>query len=46
MDKLSVKIDMDDIGNTPYWLIEWLHENHFNTGLDKDLWIDINTLEA
>jgi len=39
-------IELYNISGNPHWIIEQLHLWHFDTGLDKNLWIDINTLEV
>lgn len=42
---LNLTVQPENIPNCPYRFVDEMHENHFDTGLDKNLWIDINTLE-
>lgn len=41
---LIIDVCIEDTESNPYWIIQQLHAWHFDTGLNKDLWIDINTL--
>lgn len=44
--KSSHTEDYTECGINQFQLFEQLHLWHFDTGLDKDLWIDVNALEV
>lgn len=41
---LIIDVCIEDTESNPYWIIQQLHAWHFDTGLNKDLWLDINTI--